>query len=101
MTREQAAALDKYLAERKGKRLQEFDILKRMHHGAHVGQTTRYGGMRRIDGQALVLVHRAQGVMVLPVDEATARRTKRLNVGDHITIAAQGSIRAQARSTQR
>jgi hypothetical protein len=52
-----------------------------------------FAGIRQVEGQSLALLKRGEEVMVLPVDEPTARRLKRLAVGDAITVTPQGSIK--------
>jgi hypothetical protein len=46
-----------------------------------------------VEGQALALLQRGEEVMVLPVDAPTAKKLKRLAVGDSVTVTAQGSIK--------
>jgi len=51
-----------------------------------------------VDGQLLALLKRSEEVMVLPIDDATARRLKRIAVGDTVTVTADGSIKTKGRS---
>ena len=57
-----------------------------------------YAGTRSSDGQLLALLRRGDSVEVLPIDHATARRLKRVKVGDAVTITGEGSIKAKGRS---
>jgi hypothetical protein len=51
-----------------------------------------------VNGQALALLRRGDQVMVLDVDEATARRIKRLPLGAQVSVSAKGVIKAKGRS---
>jgi hypothetical protein len=88
-----AAAADKYIAEREGKRLKGFDIPKHSRYTDGQDGAATFAGIRQVEGQSLALLKRGEEVMVLPVDEPTARRLKRLAVGDAITVTPQGSIK--------
>jgi len=46
-----------------------------------------------VEGQALALLKRGDEVMVMPIDQATARRMSRIAVGDAVSITAKGSIK--------
>jgi hypothetical protein len=51
-----------------------------------------------VDGQALALLRQGDQVMVLKIDEATARRLKRLSLGAQVSVSARGVIKAKGRS---
>ncbi len=91
------AAVDKYMAEREEKRLKRFDIPKHRRYNENDSGAAIYAGSRQIDGHSLALLKRGEEVMVLPIDEATARRMQRLALGDPVTVT-QGSIRMPGRS---
>jgi len=91
------AAVDKYIAEREEKRLTIFDIQKHRRYNENDSGAAIYAGSRQIDGHSLALLKRGEEVMVLPMDEATARRMQRLALGDPVTVT-QGSIRMPGRS---
>jgi len=91
------AAVDKYIAEREEKRLEIFDIPKHRRYNESDSGVATYAGSRQIDGHSLALLKRGEEVMVLPMDEATARRMQRLALGDPVTVT-QGSIRMPGRS---
>lgn len=101
LTPAQAAAADRYVAEREGKRRSGFDILEHVRPEAGFRGTARYGGLHTVDGCALVLLHHAGKVVVLPVDEAGARRARRLKVGQAVTVATGNAIKVKARSMRR
>lgn len=86
------AAADKYIAEREAKRLKGFDIPKNSRYTAGDGALS-FQGTRTIEGQALALLKRGDEVMVMPIDQATARRLTRIAVGDAVSITAKGSIK--------
>jgi DNA relaxase TraI-like protein/relaxase-like protein/conjugative element/phage-associated large polyvalent protein len=89
----QRAAAESYIAEREKKRLAGIDIPK---HTIYDGRASviSFAGIRNVEGQALALLKRADAddVMVLPVDQATARRLSRVAVGDPVTVTPRGSI---------
>ena len=85
--------MDKYIAEREGKRLKGFDIPKHSRYTDGDGALS-FAGMRNVEGQDLALVRRGDDVMVMPIDQATARRLKRIAIGDAVSITPKGSIKA-------
>ncbi|HGM5822040.1 TPA: TraI/MobA(P) family conjugative relaxase [Serratia marcescens] len=89
---EQVKAMDKYIAEREGKRLKGFDIPKHSRYTAGDGALS-FAGMRNVEGQTLALVKRGDDVLVMPIDQATANRLKRIAVGDAVSITPKGSIK--------
>jgi hypothetical protein len=91
------AAVDKYIAERAEKRLTIFDIQKHRRYNESDSGVAIYAGSRQVDGHSLALLKRGEEVMVLPMDEATARRMQRLALGDPVTVT-QGAIKMPGRS---
>lgn len=92
------AAADKYIAEREQKRAKVFDIPKHIRYNFTNDETVLFSGLRQIDGQSLALLKLGEEVMVLPVDDATARRLKRVTVGEPISVTAKGAIKTKGRS---
>ncbi|OQW86274.1 MAG: conjugal transfer protein TraI [Rhodoferax ferrireducens] len=94
------AAADKYIAEREATRLKVFDIPKhsRYNQGNDGAAAFTFAGVRQVEGQALALLKRGDEIKVLPVDEATARRLKRVAVGEAVAVTAKGSIKTKGRS---
>lgn len=90
--------MDLYIAEREAKRLNIFDIQNHVRYTDDSEGTAVYVGTRQIEGQSLALLKRGEEVMVLPVDEATARRLKRVAVGESVTVTPQGTIKTRGRS---
>ena len=90
--------MDRYIAEREAKRLKLFDIQKHVRYTDDSEGAAAYVGTRQIEGQSLALLERGEEVMVLPVDEATARRLKRVAVGESVTVTPQGTIKTKGRS---
>lgn len=88
-TPEAIGAADAYIAEREAKRNNNFDISK---HGRYTGEIsdTQYGGIRRVNNHALLLLKTKEGVQVLPVDEKTAVRLSKLKIGDAIKVTEAG-----------
>lgn len=89
---------DKYIAEREGKRAHGVDISKHTRYTDRADGAIVYAGTRQIEGQSLALLKRDDEVMVLPVDEATARRLKRVAVGELVTVTPKGTIKTKGRS---
>ncbi len=89
---EQVAAMDKYIAEREAKRLKGFDITKHSRYTEGIGALT-FEGVRNVNGHALALLKRDESVMVLPIDQAAARRLSRVAVGDSVSVTPKGSIK--------
>lgn len=91
-------AADQYIAERERTRLKVFGIPKHSRYTYDHDGVAEFGGTRTIDGQALALLKKGDGVMVLPIDEATARRLKRMAIGESLTVTPQGAIGPKGRS---
>lgn len=88
---EQVTAADKYIAEREKKRLSYHDILK---HSRYDGQDgVSYAGTRNVEGHMLALLKKGDEILVLPIDQATAQRLKRVAVGDPVSVTSLGSIK--------
>jgi molybdopterin converting factor small subunit len=92
------AAAEKYIAEREQKRAKMFDIPKHVKYNFTNDATVVFGGVRQVDGQNLALLKQGDEVAVLPVDEATVRRLKRVSVGDQVSVTAKGAIKTKGRS---
>jgi hypothetical protein len=92
------AAADKYIAEREAMRLKIFDIPKHTRYNQVNDGASAFAGIRQVEGQTLALLKHGEEVMVLPVDDATARRLKRVAVGDVVTMTPKGSIKTEGRS---
>ncbi|CAG0988789.1 Protein TraI [Anaerolineae bacterium] len=92
---EQVTAADKYIAEREDKRLKGFDIPNHYRYNDGKGGALKFAGTRNIEGQPLALLKREEdsAIMVMPIDQATARRLKRIAVGDSVSITPRGSIK--------
>jgi hypothetical protein len=91
-------AADRYIAEREQKRVNGFDIPKHARYTALNAGGATYAGTRRVDGQALALLTQESQVMVLEIDEATARRLTHLPLGARVGVSAGGVIRTKGRS---
>ncbi|MDD5494464.1 MAG: relaxase/mobilization nuclease domain-containing protein [Dehalococcoidia bacterium] len=92
------AAADSYIAEREKTRLKVLDISNITQYNYDKGGPTVFAGTRQVDGQIVALLKRREEIMVLPIDDATARRLKRLAVGDAVTVTANGAIKRKGRS---
>ena len=92
------AAADKYIVEREATRLKVSGISKHIRYSYGNDGVAVFAGVRQVEGQVLALLKRGDEVMVLPIDQATAQRLKRIAVGDTITVTPKGSIKTEGRS---
>lgn len=92
------AAAEKYISEREQKRSKMFDIPKHVKYNFSNDATVYFGGVRQVEGQNLALLKHGEVVAVLPIDEATLSRLKRVAVGDKIIVTAKGTIQTKGRS---
>lgn len=86
-----SAAAAQYIAEREAKRLRGVDIPPHLPYEYDPRPQT-FAGLRHVAGVALVLIHRETDVMVLPMNETSARCLKRLAIGDAINTTRDGTI---------
>lgn len=91
-------AASQYIAEREMKRFKTMDIPKYNHYTAQQAGVVAFAGMRQTGEQTLALLQRGDDVLVLPIDETTARRLKRVDVGSAISVTPQGVLRTKGRS---
>jgi hypothetical protein len=84
--------MDHYIAEREAKRLNGFDIPQHSRYTHGLGTLT-FAGIRTVEGQTLALLKREESVLVLPVDQATARRWSRIVIGESVRVTPWGSIK--------
>ncbi|AJE23498.1 TraI/MobA(P) family conjugative relaxase [Azotobacter chroococcum] len=93
---QQAARI--YIEEREEKRAKGFDIPKhRLYNQADDGAAS-FEGVRQVKGQFMALLKRGDDVLVLPINEATARRMKRMKLGDPVRATAKGAIKSKGKS---
>lgn len=92
------AAADSYIVEREKTRLKVLDIPKHTRYNYDKDGVAAFAGIRQVEGQLLALLQRSEEIMVLPIDNATARRLKRIAVGETVTVTANGSIKTKGRS---
>jgi hypothetical protein len=93
-----ARAAEKYVIEREQKRRNGFDIPKHSRYNFANEMSAVFAGIRQIDGQALALLKIGDEIFVQPVDESTARRLKRIALGQQIVVKALGAIKTKGRS---
>jgi hypothetical protein len=91
-------AAEKYVLEREQKRCNGFDIPKHSRYNFGKEFAAGFGGIRQIDGQALVLLKVSDEIVVKPIDESTARRLRRIPLGQQIAVQAHGAIKTKGRS---
>lgn len=93
-----ARAAEHYVIEREQKRRNGFDIPKHSRYNFANEMSAVFAGIRQIDGQALALLKIGEVIFVQPVDESTARRLKRIAIGQQIVVKALGAIKTKGRS---
>jgi hypothetical protein len=91
-------AADKYIAGRESKRTKGFDIPKRRRYNENDAGAVKFAGLRQVEGESLALLKRDEDVVVLAVDAATARRIKRLSLGDDVSLTNKGTLKTKGRS---
>lgn len=91
----QMAAL-KYVLEREQKRATLSGIPKHLAYDGFQGRAA-FAGLRNVDGQQLALLKRGDTILVLPVDDATVRRLKRLALGTMLTVSRHGHVKSKGR----
>nr|WP_322075505.1 TraI/MobA(P) family conjugative relaxase [Burkholderia cenocepacia] len=92
------APADKYIAERESKRIKGFDIPKHRRYNEADAGAVKFAGLRQVEGDTLALLRRDDDVIVMAVDATTARRMKRLSLGDDVSLTAQGTVKTKGRS---
>ncbi|WP_017166884.1 TraI/MobA(P) family conjugative relaxase [Xanthomonas phaseoli] len=91
-------AADKYIAERESKRAKGFDIPNNRRYNENDAGAVKFAGLRQVEGESLALLNRDEDVVVLAVDAATARRIKRLSLGDDVSLTNKGTLKTTGRS---
>lgn len=74
------------------------DIPNHKHYTAQHAGMVVFAGMRHTGEQTLALLQSGDDVLLLAIDEATARRLKRVAVGSAIRVTSQGVLRTKGRS---
>lgn len=96
MTPEQIKAADAYIAEREAKREAGLNVKPHLRYNANIGPVY-YAGTRVVDGQPLALLRRGEAIMVLPIDQSTAQRLKRVSVGAEVAVERGGKVKKAVR----
>ena len=89
------AAADKYIAEREAKRKKGIEIPRHVRYAVTSNVSATFSGIRHIDGHVLVLFKLRNDVMVLPVDDATSQRFKRMALGQKVDLSARGPLKTK------
>lgn len=93
-------AAGRYIAEREEKRLQGIPIPRHSRYSRCENGPAAFlfAGLRRVDDEPLALLRKGEEIMVLPIDESTARRLGRTPLGESLTVTPSGAIKARSRS---
>ncbi|QXE84895.1 relaxase/mobilization nuclease domain-containing protein [Geomonas nitrogeniifigens] len=86
------AAAEKYIAEREAIRLKASDEPKHRRYDPAARGPAVFAGIRKVEGEFLVLLKRDEEIVVLPVAAGTALRLKRVEIGETVTVSANGSV---------
>jgi hypothetical protein len=89
------AAAHKYIAERELTRARGLPIPKHVAFSSVTSDSLEYAGTRHMEGQALALLRQGSEIIVLPIDLVTAKRLKRVPVGQAIVLSAKGTIKTK------
>lgn len=87
-----SAAADKYIAERELMRQKILDVPKHRRYYSTDEGLAQFAGMRHVDSETLVLLKHYEQIVVLSIDAATARRMKKLSVGDVVTLTSKNIV---------
>jgi len=89
---------DQYIQEREQKRNNNFDILTLRRYNDSDAGVLAFTGLRRIDDKPLALLQRDNEILLMPVDEKTAKRLSRLSINSLVTCGGMGVIKLKGRS---
>lgn len=82
----------RYVDERNNSRAKGIVIPEhRLYNSADAGRLS-FVGVRQVDGYPLALVRKDDQVLVVPSDEKTIHRLKRLSVGEPVTLTDDGKL---------
>ena len=95
--RENREAAQKFVAEMNKARSKEVNIPKHKLYNPTKGEALIFGGLRKVDGQALVLLAGDGDIQVLPVDSVIEARFGRANVGEPVSVTAAGNVTRKGR----
>lgn len=97
-TTQASAAAAQYVFEREQKRLTLSDIPKHKVYDGFQGPAS-FAGLRKVNGENLALLRSDKEILVLPIDDPTARRLQRLALGRAVIVSRdKGGIRVKGRS---
>ena len=86
---------DKYILEREEKRSKGFDIPKHKRYNNKLNNPKNkfsYAGIRNVEGQKLALLKLDSEILVMPINESTAKKMKKLRIGEVVLVDKNGSI---------
>lgn len=92
-------AITQYMEERNGKRMTVSDIPPHRRFETRDAGVHCFAGLRTIEGFPLALVQIHDDIAVLPIDEATMYRLRRLALGDPVRVTPTGALRIKTGRT--
>ncbi len=90
-------AVARYVAERTAKREKGIALPPHRRYSAADAGTYAYAGMRHVEGKTLMLLQTPTEILVMPLDEKTAHRLRRMRVGMKVETKGIGMVRMRAR----
>ncbi len=93
-------AAGKYAEERNSKRWKIRDIEEHRVFSAKDAGVYVFGGLRRVDGEALALLEKDGVVFVTPVLAATEARLKRCGLGEMVSVSDTGHVERRGRKRE-
>jgi hypothetical protein len=87
------SAETRYIEERNTQRIKILELARhRLYTELDVGPVV-YAGIRHIEGVSLALFKQQNEILVIPINDSTARQLNRLALGDSVTLSKNGSIK--------
>ena len=90
-------AVARYVAERTAKREKGIAIPPHRRYADADAGSHAFAGMRHVEGKTLMLLQTPTEILVMPLDEKTAHRLRRLRVGMKLETKGIGMVRMRAR----
>ena len=88
-------AARKYIEERNRKREKIADIAEHRPYTSMDAGDVMFRGLREVDGEGLALFEKEKQILVLPIDQSTGVRLKRLHLGDPVSVTTEGKIQVK------
>jgi hypothetical protein len=94
-------AARKYIEERNRKREKITDIAEHRPYTSMDAGEAMFRGLRELDGESLALFEKKKQILVLPIDQSTGARLKRLHLGEPVSVTTEGKIQVKGGRSKR